>query len=134
MKKINKTIFQCLSLTATVGTLVTSLAIPASAQTYYNGISRGLNYVSYVETDVYWDVDWRNNITDSRAYQYTRGYNVNEGGVYKVEYGPLEHVWDAITEATLGLSYKGVGIGWVNSIRDRIHVANWDNMWVEWDI
>ena len=136
MLRSKKRIMKTLAFLVTAGTLAASSAVPASAEAgaFRNGVRRGINYLCYVETDVFWNVDWRHNITESSAYQFTRGINVSAGGVHRIETHPLEHVWDAITESTAGLSYKGFGFGWVHAIRDRIHLFNHDYMRVEYNI
>ena len=135
MANFKKSIMKFSALIATAGTLVTSFAVPASAQLYSNGIRRGINYLCAVNTDVFWNVDSRNNITSSTAYQYASGLNCKEGGWYHIYQDPMEHIIDALAQGYVGFTAKGVGVGYnIITIKDRIHLANWNNLWVEWNV
>lgn len=72
-------------------------------------------------------------MSKSTAYQIASGINANGGGAHQTYTDGLEHGWVAITESTLGLSYKGIGLGFVISYEDEVRLTNAGRLFVDWD-
>lgn len=134
MKQNRNRMTKLITSTLVASTLATAWTIPAGATSdFYTGwISRGTKNLAYCKTVFSWQTDWRGNISKSTAYQVVSGINTNGGGAYQTYTHALEHGWTAITEYTMGLSYKGVGLGYVISYEDKVRLTNGGYLGVEW--
>ncbi|MDE6678370.1 MAG: hypothetical protein K2K02_04950 [Ruminococcus sp.] len=107
--------------TAMVPTLNTS-----AADTYSNGFYRGVRYVSYVETDFYWYVDNRYNITDSSAYQWCEGLQAVCGGATRIYTNPLEHDYAVSSKVAFGVG----ALSYTVNYNDTIALSNSGSSWI----
>lgn len=125
MKSIKKRI----SLIAAIVSMTSILSFSsfsANATNYSNGFSRGVRYISYVETDFFWTVDNRYSITSSSATQWEEGAFTWAGGVTRTYTHPLEHYWNCKTSLRIGVGK----ISYNKTYSDNICLANSGSCWI----
>ena len=121
----------------TVCAMASTLAIPASAKTFENGIHRGFCFNGigiYVKSRFNWQTNYKSEIVDSSGYQVAGGIFLNKGGTYRRYKNPMEHGWAAITEFNPGLSIKGVNLNLVISFEDHVALTNAGDISVKWNV
>lgn len=134
--------FFCKAFTglATIAVIASITTIPsanaAGDKHYEKSIIRtcGVDWLESCKSVFNWVIDGDFNFKgDSSAYQVVKGINVQKGGTVQTYKGNHEHDWSAITEETVGISFKGINIGPVRSYDDRVSLMNSGQLWVDWD-
>ena len=116
-----------LSSALVLSSSIIAAPMTAHAATYTNGICRGVEHYSYIETDFTWSTDSRNNITSSSAYQWTSGILAQVGSTTCTYAAALEHDWVAISKSVIGIGKLSYTI----TYRDTVELYNSGNMyWV----
>lgn len=123
-----------ISFCSVISILSTVTATNASATSYhYQGsIKRGTDKVASVKTTFNWQVD-DYDITNSNAYQVSKGIMVGGKGTHRTYAGGIEHDWTAISECVIGVTIKGFKLGYTITYEDKVELFNSGNLYVKWD-
>lgn len=124
MKKIKK-------ITITLSALLTMACMPvanASATYYYDGLYRGLNGITYCQTDFFWEVDSRYCIKSSSASQWVSGIAMEAGGTTLCYSSPLEHDWQTVCSNTFGIGK----FSWKKTYTNMVALSNSGSSWIIW--
>ncbi len=121
MKKIKK-------IAITLSALLTMACIPAtnaSATFYSHSYSRGINLLTYCQTDFFWETGWRYDIKSSSAYQWSSGVQMEPTGATRVYTNPLEHDWYVTCKAKFGFDVFHYSVAYA----DKYALSNSGSSW-----
>ncbi len=121
MKKL-KNIIATLSAVATLAIIPTTSAFAAY---YSTSFYRGNRYVSYCQTDFYWEVDSKYNISSSSASQWVSGFAMHTGKTTRIYTGKIEHDWCTTCQQKFGIGK----LFYTVSYSDNIALTNSGNSW-----
>lgn len=102
MKKIKKIFI----LTSMFTTLSAASVMDASASYYWAQFSRGAKWLTYCETDFYWETRKErksSHIINSSATQSTSGIAMEAGGTFRFRANDMEHDWRTTCKQKFGI-------------------------------